>query len=80
MPSADPYARTEASIKVKALEASQTAIQDVMVTLIKQEARDIKISHPDIDEKELYKRAVVLAEQRMRDAIEAVCNGRRTRK
>lgn len=78
MPSSNPKEIIEGHIGVLAQGASLDAIYEVMVMLIKQEARDIKMIHPDVDEKEMYRRAAGIAKQRMIGAIHAACNGRCT--
>jgi hypothetical protein len=78
MPSIDPNQILEGYIGVLAAQAVEAAMHEVMVTMIKQEARDIKMCRPDEDEKTMYREAARHAQQRMVDAIQTACNGRCT--
>jgi DNA-binding sugar fermentation-stimulating protein len=68
----------EGRIQVLADYASRDALREVMIIMIKQEARDIKMVRPNEDEKMMYEEATRHAQQRMVDAIQTACNGKCT--
>jgi len=68
----------EGRIQVLADYAIRDAFREVMIVMIKQEARDIKMVRPDEDEMTTYKEATRRAQQRLADTIQTACNGKCT--
>lgn len=69
---------TEFRLQHLADYAIRDAMREVVIVMIKQEARDIKMVRPDEDEKVTYEEAARRAKQRLVDAIQTACNGRCT--
>jgi len=70
---------TEGRIQVLADYAIRDALREVMIVMIKQEVRDIKMARPNEETThQEYQEAARHAQQRMTDAIQAACNGKCT--